>query len=269
VDQNGVARPLEPRSYTSFSQAEFENAQSRVYLGIHFGFDRDQGIAQGNEIGDWDFAHMLRPRMTSNQHCVNEAFRDLMGRSADLNGLAFWSKMLDQGVSLSAVISGIQNSTEYRSDVVQSMFTQFLHRSADPGGLNFFVSILAAGGTVEQVEADLMGSAEYFQNRGGGTVNGFLAAMYQDALHRAIDAGGQTTFAQLMGSGMSATQVAVIMAGSTEFHTDEVQNDYQAFLRRSGDASGVAGWVGLMATGMSNTTVTSGIVGSQEYFSHQ
>jgi hypothetical protein len=269
VDQNGVARPLEPRSYTRFSQAEYENAESRIYLGIHFGFDRDEGITQGNQIGDWDFAHLLRPRLTSYQHFVNEVYRDLIGRSADLDGLAYWSRMLDQGVARSVVVSGIQSSTEYRTAVVESLYTQFMHRTADANGLNFFVGMMGAGATVEQIESDLMGSAEYFQSHGGGTVNGFLAAIYQDALHRTIDSSGQTSFTQLMESGMSATQVALIMAASTEFHTSEVQNDYQTFLRRSGDASGVASWVGLMNAGMSNTTVTSGIVGSAEYFGHQ
>lgn len=41
------------RSFTSFSQAEYENAISRVYLGIHWIFDAEDGIALGNDIADW------------------------------------------------------------------------------------------------------------------------------------------------------------------------------------------------------------------------
>src|SRR5262249_13999577 len=40
VDQNGQPRPLMPRSYTSFSEAADENAQSRIYIGVHFHFDK-------------------------------------------------------------------------------------------------------------------------------------------------------------------------------------------------------------------------------------
>src|SRR5262249_49312521 len=61
VDQNGNVRPLIPRTFTSFSQAEQENAQSRIYLGIHWQFDADNGIASGNGIADYIFNNLLRP----------------------------------------------------------------------------------------------------------------------------------------------------------------------------------------------------------------
>jgi hypothetical protein len=60
-DQNGNPRPLIPRSYNSFSQAAEENGMSRIYLGIHWVFDKVQGIKCGDNIGDYDFAHYLRP----------------------------------------------------------------------------------------------------------------------------------------------------------------------------------------------------------------
>jgi hypothetical protein len=34
-----------PRSFSSLSQAEEENGQSRIYLGIHWSFDKTEGIA--------------------------------------------------------------------------------------------------------------------------------------------------------------------------------------------------------------------------------
>lgn len=50
LGQDGVVRPLHPRSFTSLSQAEAENGQSRIYLGIHWSFDKTQGIAQGRKV---------------------------------------------------------------------------------------------------------------------------------------------------------------------------------------------------------------------------
>jgi len=55
-------RPLLPRTFNSFSQAEQENAQSRIYLGIHWQFDKTAGIAQGNQIADWTLAHYFLPK---------------------------------------------------------------------------------------------------------------------------------------------------------------------------------------------------------------
>src|SRR5688572_20135105 len=41
------------RSFTSFSQAAKENADSRVWAGIHFRFSCDAGLDLGSKIGNW------------------------------------------------------------------------------------------------------------------------------------------------------------------------------------------------------------------------
>ena len=62
VGNDGETRPLKPRTFTSLSHAEEENGQSRIYLGIHWSFDKTEGIAQGREVADWVFEHAFRPR---------------------------------------------------------------------------------------------------------------------------------------------------------------------------------------------------------------
>lgn len=49
------------RSFKSFSQASQENANSRVYAGIHFRSACRDGIKLGEQIGRRAFAHYLRP----------------------------------------------------------------------------------------------------------------------------------------------------------------------------------------------------------------
>jgi hypothetical protein len=61
VDQNGHPRPLLPRTFNYFSQMAGENAQSRIYLGIHWHFDAVEGIRSGDGIGDYVFTHALEP----------------------------------------------------------------------------------------------------------------------------------------------------------------------------------------------------------------
>jgi hypothetical protein len=60
-DVSGAVRPLIPRTFTSFSQAAEENGQSRIYLGIHWAFDKTGGIASGDRIADFVFDHFLQP----------------------------------------------------------------------------------------------------------------------------------------------------------------------------------------------------------------
>lgn len=60
-DSDGTIRPMVARTFNRFSEAAFENAQSRIYLGIHWAFDRDEGILSGNSIANYVFDNFLQP----------------------------------------------------------------------------------------------------------------------------------------------------------------------------------------------------------------
>ena len=60
ADGQGVIRPLVPRTFTSLSQAEEENGQSRIYLGIHWNFDKTAGIEQGRKVAGYVFENAFR-----------------------------------------------------------------------------------------------------------------------------------------------------------------------------------------------------------------
>jgi hypothetical protein len=61
-DNTGTVRPIVERRFSSLSQAEEENGQSRIYLGIHWTFDKTEGIAQGRRVADQVFNSILRPQ---------------------------------------------------------------------------------------------------------------------------------------------------------------------------------------------------------------
>jgi PAP2 superfamily len=61
-DNNNNVRPYRPRSFSTLSQAEEENGQSRIYLGIHWSFDKTEGIALGRRVADYVFDHAFTPR---------------------------------------------------------------------------------------------------------------------------------------------------------------------------------------------------------------
>ena len=61
LDRTGNIRPLKPRRFKSLSEAEEENGQSRIYLGIHWSFDKREGIAQGRRVADHVINHAFLP----------------------------------------------------------------------------------------------------------------------------------------------------------------------------------------------------------------
>jgi hypothetical protein len=63
IGNDGEVRPFVSRSFASFSAAEEENGQSRIYLGIHWAFDKTAGIAQGRRVADYVFDNAFQPAL--------------------------------------------------------------------------------------------------------------------------------------------------------------------------------------------------------------
>lgn len=51
-DASGQVRPMVTRTFQNLSEAEEANGQSRIYLGIHWSFDKTAGIAMGRQVAD-------------------------------------------------------------------------------------------------------------------------------------------------------------------------------------------------------------------------
>jgi hypothetical protein len=62
TDSNGRNRYTIVRRFDRFSDASLENARSRIYLGIHWQFDADLGVAQGVLIADHVSDTLLLPQ---------------------------------------------------------------------------------------------------------------------------------------------------------------------------------------------------------------
>jgi hypothetical protein len=58
---SGAPFPGITRTFTSFSQAAEENADSRVFAGIHFRRTCTDGLRQGKKVGRFVFKHSLKP----------------------------------------------------------------------------------------------------------------------------------------------------------------------------------------------------------------
>lgn len=59
LDSDGSVRPLVERTFSSLTEAKLENAQSRIYLGIHWAFDASDGIKMGDSVADYVYDNIL------------------------------------------------------------------------------------------------------------------------------------------------------------------------------------------------------------------
>jgi uncharacterized repeat protein (TIGR01451 family) len=201
-----------------------------------------------------------------NEKFVAQVYRDLLHRTPDAMGLASWSDVLDNAGARSQVVLAIESSPEYLGDQVDSAYGRLLHRAADAAGRAAFLQFLESGGTIEQMDALIAGSPEYFQTRGGSSNDGFLTALYQDALARPVDAGGRASWDKALAGGSTRTQVATLIFGSPEYKADLVSNYYSSYLRRPADSVGLSTWVPQLLGGATDAQVIADILASDEYF---
>jgi surface antigen len=196
---------------------------------------------------------------------VGRVYVDLLGRPGGAAEVLGWANKLAGGESRQQLALEIEAGAEYRTRLVQTMYTTFLHRSADPRGLNGWIAQLQNGAPDEQVLASIIGSDEYY-SRAGGTTGAFLSRVYQDVLHRAIDASGLAAWSGMLAQGKSRAQAANSILTSTEARQKLVQGYYLQFLHRAADPGGLNLWLAQLQNGASDEQVLAGIVGSDEYF---
>jgi hypothetical protein len=205
---------------------------------------------------------------SANQIFVENLYETLLGRTAAGDpGASGWVNLLNGGASPSAVVLGIEKSSEYLTGVVQGLYQKYLHRAAEATALPGWVGFLASGGTIEQVAEAITSSSEYFQVH-GGTNDSFVNALYQDVLGRNPGPGEEAGWLQALNSGVSRQAVAAAFFTSTEYVQNLVLAYYQEFLGRLADAAGLAGWTALQPK-QTDQGVLAGILGSSEGFTNR
>ncbi|HWB10108.1 MAG TPA: DUF4214 domain-containing protein [Pirellulales bacterium] len=199
---------------------------------------------------------------TPDQRFVNEVYRDLLGRKADPQGLDFWVSHLQQGRT--DIVQAILASEEYHADLIQAEFERYLHRAAEPKAVNNLSAMLDAGGDATVLDTIIVSSPEYFALH-GGTNDGFLDALFADALGRAIDPGSRPVFNDLLAEGLSRATIADVVFTSEEYHRDLVESWFERYLDRPADPMGLADFTSELNAGTPDEHVVAVILASDEY----
>jgi RHS repeat-associated protein len=197
---------------------------------------------------------------------VAGAYEDVLGRSVDASGLAYWTTQLDSGQARTVVANLIDHSAEYFATIITPAYQQFLGRAPDAAGLAYWVGKMQNGLTDEQLEAGFIGSPEYYTHS-GGTNQAWVDAMYNNLLGRAPDAGGDAYWIQQLAHGANRTSVAFGFAASSERESEHITADYLKYLGRVPDGAGLSFWLDQFVNhGKTNEDLITGFLASDEYF---
>ena len=203
---------------------------------------------------------------TASQKYVTAVYEDVLGRSPDSGGLAYWSGKIDQGAAISSVAESIAHSDEYYANfVIKPDYLKLLGRPADDAGLASWTQAMHNGTTDQQLEADFAASDEFYKTA-GGTNTAWVDAVYTQLLGRAADADGEAYWTGQLTQGQTRLQVAGRIAGGTENNTQLINADYQHYLGRPADSDGLTFWLKQFAAGQTNEDVIAGFTGSDEYY---
>jgi hypothetical protein len=201
--------------------------------------------------------------VTPNQRFVAQTYLDLLGRPVDSPALASFAAFLGSGGTRAQVAQAILAGDEYRGRDVGAVYQTYLRRAPSGVELAAGVALLKGGADHEQLSALILGSSEYLTTQGGGTVHGFLNALYLDVLGRPIDPAAEAIFTQQLAGVSTRAQVALAVLDSLEARQRLVTGLFQRFLHRAPSAAELQAIVGLSDEGAIAT-----LVGSTEYFQH-
>jgi hypothetical protein len=225
------------------------------------------GLLPPDLISKRPFLAIDPPSFTATaQLYIAHLYRDLLAREADPDGLGNWGLLLAQGEPRSQIGAGFESSPEYESREVVGLYEQFLRRAPSAPEVAGWVTRMTAGLTLEQVRNQFAGSQEFFQVEGRGTKDGFLNALYADALGRGVDAGGAAAWNQTFANGASSAAVAAAVLHSAEADRDAIEAIYSKFLHRAADAPGLDVWTSKLESSVGESAVLAQILSSQEYF---
>lgn len=102
------------RSFTSFSQAAEESAVSRLYGGIHFNFDNNDGLIAGNSIGRYVYSNLF-------QSATLPAKSGLVGQTLVVTGSRRADKIIIQRHGSDIQVLGAGEPQKYALSQVQSI----------------------------------------------------------------------------------------------------------------------------------------------------
>ena len=150
---------------------------------------------------------------------VRSAFRDILGRDPDEDGLrTYRARLMEAGWSEDQLRDQLRHSPEFRqrdlTSLIHRIYREVLGRDPDPAGVATYTRALQGGMSEAEFRADLRRSGE----RATLVVREAVTRAYRDVLRREPDAAGLANYSKLMlERGWDETRVRDALKKSEEY----------------------------------------------------
>lgn len=208
---------------------------------------------------------------TSLRGSVARLYEAVLGREADLGGLAAWTAAAEKGVALGAIARAMMGSAEAAqmpaasdADFVSALYARTLDRPADSAGLAFWTGLLGSGRLDRaQVALAFTESSEKLAMPVTQEIDvartdiGTLVRMYSSLFDRTADSSGISFWLSLSEAGVSMDRIADYFVASTEAQAMYGALDNKAFtealyqhaMHRTASQGEVGFWTGMLDSG--------------------
>ncbi len=211
---------------------------------------------------------VVAPSLT--ERAVMQQYRDLFGREADPEGLAFWSDRLCRAAqTFPGVVATLYSYPEaegYGTEVARLYFAYF-GRVPDFGGLLYWIGERRAGRPLADVSYDFFASDEFQALRSTVPTDGqFVDDAYRRVLERPSDPGGRSWWIAQLGAGLSRWDMVTTFSESPEgrsvkFGDVNTSVLYGYLVRRAPDPGGFEYWEGRLEPDAVNAA-RAGLIGA-------
>jgi hypothetical protein len=208
-------------------------------------------------------------RLTGAAAWTDAVHRDLLGRPSRFGERYEWGRRLREGTPRGELTLALSRSPEWTGRVVDTLYDDIFGRAADPGGRAYWAGLIGGGLRVSEVASHFYGSDEWFARPaptgGGGTVGGWVDALYGRILRRDPDA-ARAYWVDEVRSGVPRVLVAKAFYLSLESNVRRVDALYRVLLGRRADEAGRQYW-GRMLVDVDDIRLAGLLTASDEYYS--
>lgn len=195
---------------------------------------------------------------------VTAAYSDVLGRQPAPSEAGGWGQALMNGAPRSLVADGFVNSDEFRLLKIDAAYREVLGREPEASGRAGWLDGMRRGAVAPDDVARVFLMTDEFYLRTGGTVDSFVAAMYERVLKRTAAPDEIRHWATIVQTYGRSAAVDLIWF-SVETARARVGDMYQLYLGRVADWGGLVQW-GDFALRNGDTATRSALISSNEYW---